>query len=212
MELYVFPSGPFSTNAYLLGFPETGIACLIDPAPDCFDDVCHVLNTKKWMLKKILLTHSHWDHFGDLAKFKSKFNVLVAVHPADKGNLIKPGSDGLPCFIAMQAVVPDDDLIDGQVIDIESTKWLVIHTPGHSPGSICLYCKEAGILISGDTLFKGSIGNLSFPTSNPDAMWPSLKKLEALPKETIFYPGHGEHSTIGAESWLKDAEKIFKIN
>lgn len=88
-------------------------------------------------------------------------------------------------------------------------EFVIIHTPGHSPGSICLYDPKHQILISGDTLFKGSIGTLSLPTSQPDRMWPSLEKLGALPVETQVYPGHGEKTCIKDERWLKNAKEIF---
>ena len=85
----------------------------------------------------------------------------------------------------------------------------MIHTPGHSGGSVCYYDPKAQLLFSGDTLFHGTIGNLSFPTSNADRMWPSLAKLAHLPKEVKVYPGHGEATTIGKEPWLPKAKDYF---
>ncbi len=159
--------------------------------------------------KKIIITHSHWDHISDTAIVKEKFGAQVYVHPLDAGNLENPGSDGLPLMEPITGVVPDVLVQEGDVITIGSLKWGVIHTPGHARGAICLYCKEQNTLISGDTIFKGSIGNLSLPTSNEEDMWKSLPKLAALPAETIVYPGHGPSTTIGQESWLSHPKDFF---
>ena len=90
-----------------------------------------------------------------------------------------------------------------------SLNFQVIFTPGHSAGSICFYEKRQRILFSGDTLFQGSIGNLSFPTSRPDLMWSSLTKLSKLPPHTQVFTGHGPSTTIENESWLANAQSHF---
>jgi glyoxylase-like metal-dependent hydrolase (beta-lactamase superfamily II) len=100
-------------------------------------------------------------------------------------------------------------LEDGQVLAVGEFQIEVIHTPGHTPGGVCFYLKEQKILFSGDTLFQGTIGNLSFPTARPARMWDSLKRLAALPKETRVYPGHGDPTTIGKEQWIANAEDRF---
>lgn len=157
----------------------------------------------------ILITHSHWDHICDAAKLKAQYRAPVFVHPLDLANLENPGSDGLPLMFNIEGVLPDKFLNEGDIVELGDLRFEVIHTPGHSPGGICLYNKEHGILFSGDTLFKGSIGNLSFPTANPTEMWKSLAKLAKLVPETVVYPGHGLPTTIGKESWLERAEEIF---
>lgn len=158
---------------------------------------------------KILLTHSHWDHIADVASLKKRFPIPVFIHPADAPNLQKPGSDGLPLFLRCEGVIPDMLIKDQQEIHVGNLRLTVIHTPGHSPGGVCFYESTAGILIAGDTLFQGSIGNLSLPTANPDSMWDSLDKLAVLPPATQVYPGHGPSTTIGAESWLPEARRLF---
>jgi len=203
------PSGPFYTNAYVLACPETKQAAIIDPAPESAAKIISNIQNHSLNPKFILLTHSHWDHIADTAEIKNHYKIPVYIHAEDAPNLIQPGSDGLPCWIDIPGVQPDFLLNDGDKISLGNLHLHVIHTPGHTPGGICLYCPELKILISGDTLFKGSIGNLSFPTARPNLMWDSLKKLSKLPQETIVYPGHGIKTTIGAESWLGDAESIF---
>ena len=131
------------------------------------------------------------------------------MHPLDAANLQEPGSDRLPSWLNIEGVKPDGFLNEGDVVAVGNMQFHVIHTPGHSPGGICLYCKEQDVLFSGDTLFRGSIGNLSLPTSQPKLMWNSLDKLAKLPPSTKVYPGHGPATTIGKESWLPEAQQRF---
>jgi len=202
-----FSCGPFQTNAYLLICPQTHKGAFIDPAPDSYHDLSKAAQDYK--MEAILITHSHWDHMCDTKKLKSSFEVPIYVHKADSFNLSHPGSDGLPLFRPTEGVQPDCNLVDGQILTIGHLQIQVIHTPGHTPGGVCFYLKKEKILISGDTLFKGAIGNLSFPTANPEAMWKSLKILGQLPKDTHIYPGHGSSTTIGAESHFLSGEKLF---
>jgi hydroxyacylglutathione hydrolase len=205
----VFSSGPFATNAYIIRCPVTKQAMIIDPAPESAPHLLESIETNELSVDKIVLTHTHWDHFGDLALLKEKIEAPVYVHPKDRLNLESPGSDGLPMFMPITGVNADHLLEDGMNLPLGTLIFRVIHTPGHSPGGVCLYCEKEKILISGDTLFKGSIGNLSFPTSNAEDMWKSLEKLAKLPQDTRVFPGHGDSTTIREESWLKHAKEHF---
>lgn len=209
MIIKAIPSGPFETNAYIIACENTRIAAIIDPAPESFDAILCFLKEFNLKPEKIILTHSHWDHIADVAKLKQHYSIAIYIHKEDEENLKTPGSDGLPCWITIPKTNPDHYLNEGDKVQLGLLEFEVIHTPGHTPGGICLYNEKEKILFSGDTLFKGSIGNISFPTAQPKRMWESLKKLEKLPKDTAVYPGHGSHTTIGAESWLKNAEQIF---
>lgn len=201
--------GPVTTNVYLLTCPETKQACLVDAAADSLDWFEDKIAQRQAEPTLLLLTHSHWDHIAEAKKIRDRWKIPVAIHAEDLPNLEKPGSDRLPCWIPVPALQADRLVKDQEWIIIGNSRWQVIHTPGHSPGCICLYCPHENLLISGDTLFKGSIGNLSFPTSSPDRMWQSIEKLVILPAETRVFPGHGEPTTIGAETWLKDAKQLF---
>lgn len=209
MIIQAFPSGPFETNAYVVVCERTKQAAIIDPAPESADQICVYLDKHHFIPEKILLTHTHWDHIADVAICKQQYHIPVYVHEEDRSNLEMPGSDGLPCWISIPAVKADHFFVEGELVTVGELRFIVIHTPGHTPGGICLYSMDDGVLFSGDTLFRGTIGNLSFPTCQPDLMWGSLAKLTKLPPATKVYPGHGESTTIGAENWLPRAKELF---
>jgi hydroxyacylglutathione hydrolase len=212
MFIDTFACGPFETNTLLIGCPQTKKAAIIDAPPESAELLLAKIRERDLIVEKILLTHSHWDHIAEVSVLKKKLQCPVLVHQLDEENLKQPGSDGLPLFFPIEGVTADAYLFEGQKIGVGNLSLLVIHTPGHSPGSVCFYLEKEEVLISGDTLFQGTIGNLSFPTSKPDLMWPSLKKLALLPPDTKVFPGHGGSTTIGRESWIKDAEKHFNAH
>lgn len=207
--IHSFPSGPFSTNAYVFACPDTQQAIVIDPAPESAFAILAFLKHHGLTCTKIVLTHSHWDHIADVKPIKDATRAPIYIHELDVPNLENPGSDGLPCWIPIPPMHPDVLIAEGDRISVGNRSFEVIHTPGHSPGSICLHDRQHHILFSGDTLFQGTIGNLSFPTSQPQLMWPSLAKLNLLNPETKVYPGHGPATTIGEEKWLPSAEELF---
>jgi hydroxyacylglutathione hydrolase len=210
MILKIFPTGPAQTNSILLGCLQTKECAIIDVPFESTPFLLREIEKHSLNVKMILLTHSHWDHIAEVALLKKKLEVPVLIHSEDAGNLEKPGSDGLPCFIPIIGVRADGFLKDDQVFSIGTLSIRVIHTPGHTPGGVCFYLAAQKVLIAGDTLFCGTIGNLSFPTSRPALMWKSLKRLSKLPLDTHVYPGHGEETTIGAEQWIAHAEEKLK--
>ncbi len=210
MIVQPFPSGPFDTNAYVVVCDQTKKAAIIDPAPESGEKIRQYVDVSGIIPEKILLTHSHWDHISDVAVCKRRYNIPVYIHKDDRFNLEAPGSDGLPCWVSIVPVKADHYFVEGEAVSVGNLKLVVLHTPGHTPGGVCLYCKEEKVLFSGDTLFHGTIGNLSFPTCSPELMWESLAKLTKLPLITKVYPGHGESTTIGAEmNWLPRAKELF---
>ena len=209
MILEIFPSGPFETNAYVVACPRTRQAAIIDPAPDSYQPLIDFIEQNQLKPIALLLTHSHWDHIADTSQVLAKYKIPVLIHALDAPNLESPGVDGLPCWISIKGTTPTHLIDEGSTIDIGDLHFEVIHTPGHSPGGVSFYCPGENILLSGDTLFKGTIGNLSFPTAQPELMWPSLAKLAKLPPETRVYPGHGMSTSIGSEKWMSRAEEIF---
>lgn len=206
----IFSIGPFETNAIVLGCPRTKRAAIIDLPAESVPILSKVLDQYQFTLEMLLITHSHWDHIADAANAKKMWNVPLYIHPEDAPNLENPGADQLPLLFPIEGVKADRFLSDGQELRLGDLLIAVIHTPGHTPGGVCFWLRQEKILISGDTLFKGTIGNLSFPTARPNLMWESLRKLASLPPETKVFPGHGEETTIGAEQWIIDAEKYFQ--
>jgi hydroxyacylglutathione hydrolase len=209
MLLFKFPFGPIETNALLLVCNETKIAAAIDPSAGSAGPLLHKAKELNTPIQKILLTHSHWDHFADAHELKKKTHAPLYVHPLDANNVEDPGSDGIPLFVPIEGVKVDHFLQEGATLEVGKLKLEVIHTPGHSPGSVCFYLKEQKLLISGDTLFQGTMGRVDLPTGEPALMWKSLEKLSKLPPETRVVPGHGGETTIGKESWLTKAKQKF---
>ena len=206
MNIQTFTCGPISTNCYLVSCPDTAEVAIIDAPPGLFETIQQSFSSQelsKFISAKLILTHSHWDHAVDAALLKDKLNVQIYLHELDVDNLVNPGADQLPCPIAYSGVNFDNLIKEGDVIEVGKYKFVVMHTPGHTPGSICLHEKSSQVLISGDTLFDQSYGKISFPTSQPRLMPASLAKLAKLPASTKFYPGHGPTSTILQQSWLK---------
>jgi len=204
MILETFSSGPLETNTYLIGCARTKQAMVIDVPFGAAAWLIKRAQEKGIQIERILLTHSHWDHVAEVAELKEKLNIPVSIHKEDAGNLEDPGADGLPLLFPVRGVKPDDYLSEGQPILLGDLTIEVLHTPGHTPGGVCFYLSTQRVLFSGDTLFRGAIGNLSLPTARPHLMRASLKKLAALPKQTRVYPGHGEATTIEEEKILKD--------
>ncbi len=209
MSILVIPCGPLETNSYIVYDPSTLSAVIIDTPPDSFESIKQVVKQRNLKPEKLLLTHSHWDHTTDAKAVSEEYKIPIYIHPRDLGNLETPGSDGLPCWFEIPAAKADHLLKEGDQIQVGNLTFQVIETPGHTPGGVCFYDPKHNILIAGDTLFRGSIGNLSFPTARPNEMWESLKKLSKLPSNTVVYPGHGPSTTIGAEPWLSNANDVF---
>ncbi|KAG6559946.1 Uncharacterized protein RHABOEDO_000194 [Candidatus Rhabdochlamydia oedothoracis] len=206
-----FSTGPIDTNSYLLSCPSFKSAVVIDVGQDSATELSSYAEEHQLTLEKILLTHSHWDHIADVVCLKNHLDIPVYIHQDDETNVINPGSDGLPLFIPIQGVKVDHHLKDGEVVNVGDLHIQVIHTPGHTPGGVCFYLEKQKILFSGDTLFQGAIGRMDLPTACPTlTMIESLKKLGALPQETIVYPGHGDKTTIKQElSNIHAMEKLL---
>ena len=206
MFLEFFSAGPLETNGYVFGEKEV---FFVDAPLGSIAEYKRIVRTHSLVPKGLLLTHSHLDHTADCKKIADHFSIPVYVHPLDESNVRKPGSDQIPLFLPALPYSGALLLKEGENLQLGSIAIEVIHTPGHTPGGVCFYLPEQKILFSGDTLFRGTIGNLSFPTCDPEKMWSSLKKLALLPKEVVVYPGHGPKTTIGKEPFLSNPEPYF---
>ena len=190
------------TNCYVIIDEETKRAMVVDPIKDV-EKILEILKYNESMLEYIVLTHCHGDHIAGLAMLKNETNAKVCIHVLDSDGL-RDEMKSLTYFVGVENpnIIPDVCLQEGDILTLGSIEFEVIHTPGHTEGSICLYSE--GLLLSGDTLFKGTWGRTDLPTSNFESIISSIQdKLMKLPNETIIYPGHGKSSII------KDEKNIY---
>jgi glyoxylase-like metal-dependent hydrolase (beta-lactamase superfamily II) len=200
MILETFPVGPLACNCTLLGDQETGEAIVIDPG----DEVSRIhrrLTELGLKLKQILVTHAHIDHVGGALRLKRLTGAPILLNENDlpllKMMKMQAGWLGLE---TPETAPPDENLTDGLNVGLEHYPAQVIHTPGHTQGSICLHFAPLKLLVAGDTLFEGSIGRTDLPGGNFDQIIDSIySRLLPLPDETRVLTGHGPATTIGAE-------------
>ena len=195
LEILALPSGPLQTNAYLVTDRTSGEAWAVDPAPA--STLLLLAAAREARITRIIDTHGHWDHVADNSALHKATGAPIAVHAADAHMLSRPEipHPWIPSH-------PDEFLKHGQMLGLGAFSFKVLHTPGHTEGSVCLWEEREQVLLSGDTLFRGTYGRTDLPGGSAEKMRLSLKRLSALPQKTAFYPGHGESSTIGEERWL----------
>jgi hydroxyacylglutathione hydrolase len=196
----VLPVGILGCNCSIIGDEETREAIVIDPGDDV-SDIIAILDRHQLTVTMIVITHAHIDHIGGAEKLRAHTGAPVYMHEADKML-----SDNLAVQASWLGVeTPKDPGIDkpaheGDVIRAGSVEAHVLHTPGHTPGSLSLYLPLQKKLIAGDTLFNSSIGRTDLPGGDTEQIARSIRgKLYTLPPDTIVYPGHGETTTIGFE-------------
>ena len=201
MEVLHRVVGPVATNVYVLADPRTREAIAIDTAIPSLDWISDELHERGWKLRLIVSTHCHWDHIGDNAAVSAETGADIAVHAADRAGLEHPEPLFAPFEIPPS--VPAVELAEGGRIVFGSIVLDVLHTPGHTPGSVCLVAVDDGFVLSGDTLFRGGWGRVDLPGGDPDAMVESLIRLRGLDDRLGVAPGHGARTTIGEERpWL----------
>ena len=194
--------GPIGTNVHVLGDDRTREAIAIDTATPSLDWIAGELAERGWTLKLIVSTHGHWDHIGDNAAVAKHTSALIGVHPLDAHRLTDPKPLYAPFDVPPS--VPAVELQEGGEIRFGELRLRVLHTPGHTEGSVCLYDVDNGRLFSGDTLFAGSWGRTDFPGGDEGQMAASLARLSELEDPVRVYPGHGADTTIGRERpWLE---------
>ena len=190
-------AGVYAANCYII-HTEDGDGLVVDPAGDV-DEIVKYLEESNVKVGAIVLTHGHGDHIGGVLELKELLDVPVMVHSDDE-DMVKNSALNLSTSMPMGEVnfKPDILLNDGDDIPLGDRSVKVIHTPGHTKGGICLLVD--GILITGDTLFQGSIGRTDLYGGDFDILMKSIvEKLMILPDDTVVYPGHGGPSTIGVE-------------
>ena len=200
MILETYPVGPLQCNCTLLGDEDAGEAIVIDPG----DEVARIhrrLTEMHLQLKQILVTHAHIDHVGGALKLKRLTGAPILLNENDLPLLKMMSAQaawlGMP---TPETAPPDESLVDGLRVGLDRYPAQVLHTPGHTQGSVCLHFAPMKMVIAGDTLFAGSIGRTDLPGGDYNQIIDSIKtRLLALPDETHVLPGHGPATTIGEE-------------
>jgi glyoxylase-like metal-dependent hydrolase (beta-lactamase superfamily II) len=195
-----FPVGPLRCNCTILANLTSREALVVDPG-DEIDDILARLARHHLALKQIIVTHAHIDHIGGAAQLKRVTGAPVLFHQADLPILdmleMQAGWLGIP---TPEKVVLDQSASDGLAAGITGLEAEVIHTPGHTPGSICLLFPKQELLLAGDTLFAGSVGRTDLPGGDTQALLHSIHtRLLLLPERTLVVPGHGEETMLGKE-------------
>lgn len=187
------------TNSYIIQDEETKETMVVDPGGE-IEKIVEMLDILNAKLKYIYLTHCHGDHIGGVSELKKIKGGKILIHRFDAEGLSNPDIS-LTDYLGIDACFePDSRLNDGDILHLGNLVLQVIHTPGHTKGGSCLYCKKEGFLISGDTLFRGTWGRTDLPTSSLEDIIDSItNKLMKLPRNTIVYPGHGKSTIIKEE-------------
>jgi len=201
MKWSQIPLGVLQTNCYVVEGPDQ--SCLI------FDPGSEGKKLIKWLSKRelkpmaIFLTHAHFDHIGAVEDIRNHYRIPVYVHEEEEDWLRDPGLNGSKYFMMQEQVKANNAdyiLKKEDNIKMGSFEFSVYETPGHSPGSVSYYFQESGFVISGDALFRGSIGRTDLPGGNHKQLIKSIhEKLLFLPEETVVLSGHGPETTIGEE-------------
>jgi glyoxylase-like metal-dependent hydrolase (beta-lactamase superfamily II) len=202
MILETFPVGPLQCNCTILGDEEAGEAIVIDPGDEI--SLIHKRLTELGLkLKQILITHAHIDHVGGALKLKRLTGAPILLNENDLPLLkIMAEQADWVGVETPETAPPDANLSDGLVVGLQRFPATVLHTPGHTQGSVCLHFVPLNLLIAGDTLFAGSIGRTDLPGGNSRQILNSIhSRLLALPEETRVLPGHGPATTIGQERY-----------
>jgi glyoxylase-like metal-dependent hydrolase (beta-lactamase superfamily II) len=195
-----FPVGPLRCNCTLLANLETREAIVIDPG-DEIADILARLARRQLTLKQIIVTHAHIDHIGGAAQLRRVTGAPVLFHQADLPILGMMEMQAAWIGVATpEQTALDQSADDGLSAGIAGLEAEVIHTPGHTPGSICLHFPKQELLLAGDTLFAGSVGRTDLPGGDTHALLRSIHtRLMILPENTLVVPGHGEQTTLGQE-------------
>ena len=197
MQITRIPVGDLCANCYIIETKNKNAAA-IDPGSD-FNIIKEFLNTNNLSLKKILLTHGHFDHIGAVAQAAKEFEPEVYIHEQD-AVMLSDRILSLADAVGGGEFIPVDKyntVKDGDTIKLDELEFKVIHTPGHTKGGVCYKCKNS--LFTGDTLFKMSMGRTDFPGGSLGEMYDSLKKISNMVGDFDIYPGHNETSTLDFE-------------
>ena len=201
LKVLIIPVTPFQQNCSLVFNEENKRGAVVDPGGDV-PDILKAIEQSKVEVEKILLTHGHIDHAGGAADLRDVLGVQIEGPHTDDLFLLQELPERGVKFGMMDArsMVPDRWLKDGDEVEVAGLKFLILHAPGHSPGSVVFFNDENRFALMGDVLFRGSVGRTDFPYGSHDTLMNSIKeKVLPLGDDVEFLPGHGGASQIGVE-------------
>ncbi len=193
------PIGALRANGYILFEEEGGEAAIVDPGGDPIP-LFREIERHHLTVRAILNTHAHFDHIAANAIVKQRYpEAPLMLHRDDFPLLAEGGGASWFDLAYLPSPPADHALEDGEIVNVGSLAIEVLHTPGHTPGSLCFYIPQEGALLSGDTLFRGSVGRTDLPGGDARQLTESLRRLLTLPPETMIHPGHGPATTLEQE-------------
>lgn len=202
MIVVTLPVGLIQTNCYIVGCEETKEGAIIDPGGHP-ERILAQVERYGLTIKYVLNTHGHFDHTDANGALVAATGAPLGLHPQDRTLLKQSGGAALFGLHADPSPPPDLELCDGDELVIGQLRFQVLHTPGHTPGHVCFYEADEGVLFDGDVLFYRSVGRTDLPGGSWQRLMDSIQRvLFALPDETVVYSGHGPATTIGDEKRL----------
>jgi hydroxyacylglutathione hydrolase len=189
--------GPLESNCYIIADEHTKETLIVDPGDEP-DKIIDLIHENSLQVKYIVCTHAHFDHVGAISDIKQETGASIIIHQ-DEREIYRSTREQAVSWGFELDDLPEPDMLvsEGDILEIGSLKFVIIHTPGHSPGSICLSGED--ILITGDTVFAGSVGRTDFYGGNIVQLKKSFKRLMSFSEETKIFPGHGPETTVERE-------------
>jgi hydroxyacylglutathione hydrolase len=197
MIIQEFIVGPLENNCYIITDEKSKETFVVDPGDEP-DRIIDFIRDKGLQLKYIICTHAHYDHVGAVPELKQETGAQIVIHQNELDLYTHIEKQGMMWGVELDPLpAPDIIVEEGSILAIGDLKFEVLHTPGHTPGGICLYGE--GLIITGDTLFAGSVGRTDLHGGDLRQLKNSFKRIMLLPETVKVLPGHGPESTIGRE-------------
>lgn len=213
MEIECFGGAPPSCSTYLIYAKGSGEAAVIDATLGCTKPITQVAGRAQVTVRYVISTHGHWNNIAENVSLCRATGAELCGHAWDSARFAEPGitsDDSLAQLVPGKR--PDHFVGDDEVLQVGGLELEIWHTPGHSPGSICIYIASEGVVFTGDTLLSMQVGTSDRPGGNRGQLLKSLQRLGQLPNATRVYPGLGMPTTIKAERWLLELVTLELAN
>lgn len=206
LEIVQIPAGPIETNLFLVIEKASGRTMIVDAPPDSLDLAVREIEARSLSPELLVITHGHWDHIVDADALRDRYRIPMLVHEGDRHKLEDPSHTDLTGFS------PDRTISDEDTLQLGEVSFEVLHTPGHSPGQVSLYCAEEAVMMGGDTLFPGGYGTIEIADASAEETVNTIRRLLDLPDNVTVYTGHGLPTTIGVERhWMQRVAETGRL-